>query len=107
MNFHQLDCQQITSYARENEVFLNALKHPVLVIEDSHENVLQLLKEIDRFLQPGDYLVVEDTLDKWKHDVMVQFLEERRYDIDYHYCDFWGSHNSWNVNSFFRKPRST
>ena len=106
MHFHQLDCGEIAQYARENDAFLQGLKHPVLVIEDSHENVLELLQVIDRYLHEGDYLVVEDTLDKWKHDVMVEFLKDCRYDIDYHYCDFWGPNNSWNVNSFLRKPRA-
>ena len=36
------------------------LPHPWYVIEDSHVNVTGLLEYFDRFLQPGDYLMVED-----------------------------------------------
>lgn len=103
VHFHHLDCRLIATYARDNDALFQGLEHPVLVIEDCHENVLELLQVVDRYLQEGDYLVVEDTLDKSKHDLLLAFLEGGPYDIDDHYCDFWGHNNSWNVNSFLRK----
>ena len=79
------------------------MQHPVIVIEDSHENTVQLLAVIDRLMQPGDYLVVEDTLDVRKHRALEQFLMNSDYLVDTHYCDFWGFNNSWNFNSFLLK----
>jgi cephalosporin hydroxylase len=59
---------------------------------------------MDNILSSGDYLIIEDTLDKIKHDDLITFLESNNnYDIDRYYCDFWGTNNSWNVNSFLRK----
>jgi cephalosporin hydroxylase len=101
--FKQLDNYEIKSFVESNkDIFMN-MQRPVLVIEDSHENVLELLTTINNFLQDGDYLIVEDTLDENKHFVMKQFLNNNQYLVDTKYCDFWGHNNSWNVNSFLRK----
>jgi len=101
--FKQLDNYKIKDFIENNkDIFIN-MQRPILVIEDSHENVLELLTTINNFLQDGDYLIVEDTIDENKYLVMKQFLNNNQYLIDTKYCDFWGHNNSWNVNSFLKK----
>jgi cephalosporin hydroxylase len=103
--FKQLDNYEIKSFIETNkDIFIN-MEGPVLVIEDSHENVLELLTTINNFLKDGDYLVVEDTIDESKHLVMQQFLNNNQYLVDTKYCDFWGQNNSWNINSFLKKTK--
>jgi cephalosporin hydroxylase len=100
---HRLDNHRIKEFVRDNRGIFEAFTPPLLVIEDSHENVAELLAVMDEFLKPGDYLIVEDTLSEWKHEVVGDFLNGRTYQVDTHYCDFWGHNNSWIVNSILRK----
>jgi cephalosporin hydroxylase len=86
-----------------NRQLFEAVAGPLLVIEDSHENAEELLETVDEFLKPGDYLIVEDTLAEWKHEMLRGFLNGTSYQVDAHYCDFWGQNNSWIVNSILRK----
>lgn len=101
--FHQLDNNKIKQYVADNRAFFENLPGPILLIEDAHENAAELLAVLDEFLKPGDYLVVEDTLSEWKHDMTGEFASQFPYQVDTHYCDFWGYNNSWNVNSFLVK----
>lgn len=75
----------------------------MLVIEDLHVNVAEILSEIDNFLVPGDYIIVEDTLYRDDYNQMLDFLQDKNYLVDTHYCDFWGLNNSWNFNSYLIK----
>lgn len=101
--FHQLDNFHIIEYVKENYELFSSMERPVLVIEDSHVNLKELLQTIDPFLDTGDYLVVEDTLEYSKYCEMESFLSEHNYLVDRHYCDFWGVNYSWNINSFLKK----
>jgi len=101
--FHQLDNNEIVDYVAQNRKFFRTLRHPLLVIEDSHVNAGELLTCIGEFLEPGDYLVVEDTLSEDKYEMLENFLKDSKYLVDSHYCDFWGYNNSWNLNSFLKK----
>ena len=101
--FHHLDNLHIIEYVKENYKLFSSLERPVLVIEDSHINVVELLQTIDSFIDTGDYLVVEDTLDPSKYREMESFLSGHDYLVDRYYCDFWGANYSWNVNSFLKK----
>ncbi|WP_281282191.1 CmcI family methyltransferase [Aliikangiella marina] len=101
--FHHLDNHKIIEYAEKNKTFFEQLKHPILAIEDSHENSSELLHVIDGYLTSGDYLVIEDTLSEWKHEMLEKFALNYNYLVDSHYCDFWGYNNSWNLNSFLKK----
>lgn len=103
IHFHQLDNHKISEFIEQNRHFFESLSHPILVIEDSHENSGELLTLLDSFMKPDDYLVVEDTLSEWKHEMMTKFLGNKNYLVDTHYCDFWGYNNSWNINSFLKK----
>jgi cephalosporin hydroxylase len=101
--FHRLDNRRITEFVRHNRGIFETVTPPLLVVEDSHENAAGLLEAVDEFLKPGDYLIVEDTLAEWKHEMLRSFLNGRAYQVDAHYCDFWGQNNSWIVNSILRK----
>jgi cephalosporin hydroxylase len=101
--FHRLDNHRIKEFVSHNPGIFEAVTPPLLVIEDSHENLAELLEVVDEFLKPGDYLIVEDTLAEWKHEALRSFLDGRTYQVDTHYCDFWGHNNSWMVNSVLRK----
>ena len=82
------------------------MESPILIIEDSHVNVDEVVRSIDPFLKSGDYLVIEDTLDdkKYKDTILSENgISSMNYEVDTYYCDFWGVNNSWNINSIFRK----
>lgn len=104
LKYYHLDNYQIKSFVRDNQdLFLN-LQHPILVIEDSHCNVEEVLTEIDAFLIEEDYLIIEDTIDEEKYHHMINFLKtSKNYKVDTYYCDFWGQNNTWNINSFLKK----
>lgn len=103
IEFHQVDNLNIEQFYTDNKQWLDNLKHPILAIEDSHVNAAGVMVVIDRLLQAGDYLIVEDTLSEAKHETMETFIQQHDYLVDTHYCDFWGYNNSWNVNSIFKK----
>ena len=82
------------------------MESPILIIEDSHVNVDEVVRSIDPFLKSGDYLVIEDTLDRKKYQDTIlseNGISSMNYEVDTYYCDFWGVNNSWNINSIFRK----
>jgi cephalosporin hydroxylase len=82
---------------------LRSAPHPFLVVEDAHQNVLQVLRHLDRFLEQGDYLFVEDSLDK--ADALNAFLTEcpDRYLVDTHYTDFFGRNATSAIDSILVK----
>ena len=98
-----LDNFNIQEFVQDQSSLFSNLEGPVLVIEDSHANSSGILAAIDPFLNKGDYLVVEDTLDQSKHQSMTSFLSQSKYLVDTLYCDLWGKNNGWNVNSFLKK----
>ena len=104
--------------------------HPWLVIEDAHVNVEGLCHAYDKFLLPGDYLLIEDTnpmapdaplaLDgsgkmidgreytefgMAKLDAVQKFLNETssNYKVDSFYTDLFGYNASNQWNSILRK----
>lgn len=101
--FHQLDVFKIKDFINDNQNLFNSLEHPILVIEDCHENVLEVLESVDVFLKKEDYLIIEDTIDYNKHQILSTYLQNKNYVVDCHYCDFWGHNNSWNFNSILKK----
>lgn len=103
ITFHRLDNHRIREFVAQNRSIFETVSSPLLVIEDSHENVGELLEVVDEFLRPGDYLIVEDTLAEWKHEAVRDFQKGKDYLVDTHYCDFWGHNNSWIVNSILKK----
>tara|TARA_Y100001968_G_scaffold112514_1_gene101969 strand:- start:9218 stop:9739 length:522 start_codon:yes stop_codon:yes gene_type:complete len=106
IKFHQLDNYKINDFVAENNNLFKDLTSPIIMIEDSHENSPNLIKAMDPFLRSGDYLVIEDTIDRKKYELTISSedcMQNMNYEVDTYYCDFWGINNSWNINSIFRK----
>jgi len=106
IKFHQLNNHNINTFVDENKILFENLERPILMIEDSHENVNGLIRALNPFLKSGDYLIIEDTLDQRKYNETIlseNGIRNMNYEVDTFYCDFWGVNNSWNVNSIFKK----
>lgn len=103
---------------------MSQLKHPMVVIEDAHINVVPLLTYFHQFLQEGDYLVVEDgnpdmptvpgmglvyeefvPWGPYKLNPLRSFLTEykRWYSVDSFYTDFFGYNGTCNWHGIIRK----
>jgi cephalosporin hydroxylase len=95
------DCNRVSEALPAGR--LRALPHPWVLIEDAHVNVGGVLRYFDDFTLPGDYLLVEDSLTK--QSVLRTFMEERRgyYEVDTHYCDFFGRNVTCCHDSIFRR----
>ena len=104
VTFHQLDNYKIKNFMTQKRNLFEEMKSPILVIEDSHENVNELIRTIDPFLNSGDYVVIEDTIEvKIYKETIDKGMSKMKYVLDTFYCDFWGHNNSCNVNSIFKK----
>ena len=90
---------------------------PWLVVEDgphTYEGSLAALEFFDEFLEPGDYIVVEDgnLLDLGHFELrngpsraIHRFLRERaqKYAIDRELCDFFGRNVTWNKDGYLKR----
>lgn len=103
IEIHHLDNNKIVAFVEQHRELFETMEHPILLIEDSHVNANELLHTLDQFVHTGDYVLVEDTLSEWKHDMTGEFVKDHDYKVDTYYCDFWGYNNSWNVNSILCK----
>ncbi|MEA5420524.1 CmcI family methyltransferase [Spirulina sp. CCNP1310] len=106
------------------EFFAN-LPRPLLVIEDAdhvYETSYAVLNFFDQYLEPEEYIVIEDGIisdlvadpsyNSGPHRALKQFLKENdHYEIDHHFCDFFGYNLTWCSNGFLKKvapsPRQT
>ncbi len=101
VNFIEFDINQINS--NNGLPFIDSLNgKSKLVIEDAHVNVLSVLYTLDRFLEKGDYLVIEDSM--VKHQEISKFLEkvQKTYKLDQFYLDFFGVNMSCSIDSIFK-----
>lgn len=100
--------------------FMPGLQRPLLVIEDAdhhHDTTLAVLRFFDRWLQPGEYIVIEDGIladmqvaDSYEGgpcSAIDEFLTERgnSYSVDRRFCDFFGRNVTWNVNGYLRRDK--
>lgn len=94
------------------------LERPLLVVEDSDHHcstTMAVLDYFDRWLRPGEYIVIEDGI---LSDMRVaeqygggplraihEFLARRpgRYEIDRSLCDYFGRNVTWNVDGYLRR----
>lgn len=83
---------------------LASLPHPWLIVEDAHVNIGGVLEHLDRFLEVGDYVVVEDVE---AESTLGAFLAARpgRYAVDTHYTDFFGHNATCAPDQIFRRMR--
>jgi cephalosporin hydroxylase len=99
---------------------LESLPRPWLVIDDadhSRSTTLAVLRFFDKWLRPGEYIVVEDGIvtdmrvpelyDGGPRQAIQEFLRAHgdRYAIDRTYCDYFGHNVTWNVDGFLRRER--
>ncbi len=107
--------------------FLKNLPHPWVFIDDAHENVDGVLEYFHRYLQEGDYMVVEDTgpdivkelgmymgnqgeyvqMGPKQLQCLRQFLQdyEEFYAVDSFLTDLFGYNCSWHWHGFIRKMK--
>jgi cephalosporin hydroxylase len=98
IEFVQGDCAQWLAEAAASQ---RLLPRPCLMVEDFHGELPGFFAHIDAILQPGDYLVVEDSLQK--QSAIAQCVAERPYSIDTAYTDFFGINCTSAINSILRK----
>lgn len=106
---------------------LDTLSHPIIIIDDAHDDFDIALNHLDKHLIPGDYIVCEDTspdiaesghtgldaqegyvpagmlkLNRWR-----EFLEQQgdKYAVDAFFSDFYGYNASSNWNGYVRKMK--
>ena len=83
-------------------VDLASCGHPWLVLEDAHVGVINTLAAADRYVECGDYLVVEDSSSK--QNAIGEFLgrAQHRYLVDTRYADYFGRNSCSSADSIFR-----
>jgi cephalosporin hydroxylase len=96
---------------------LGSAPRPFLVVDDGPhtvEAVGSALSFFHGYLQPGEYIVVEDgicfelgysELDDGPNRAMTRFLSDHpdSYVIDRSYCDYYGVNVTWNTNGYLRR----
>ena len=124
VNFIEGDANRIEEILPSS--VLQPLPHPWLVIEDSHENITNVLTYLNQFMIAGDYAIIEDTnpyipavvdvhkvVDEqfrpWgthKLDTLKAFLKGpvgKHFKIDSFFTDFYGYNCTWHWHGFLRK----
>jgi cephalosporin hydroxylase len=97
---------------------MQSLARPLLVVEDSShhaDTTAAVLDFFDRWLQPGEYIVIEDGILTAMHAgdaydggplrAIQEFLARSggRYEIDRTLCDYYGRNVTWNVDGYLRR----
>lgn len=98
IEFVHADCVQWLAEAAASQ---RPLQRPCLVIEDFHGELPGFFADLDAMLEAGDYLVVEDSLQK--QGAIGQCIADRPYMIDTTYTDFFGINCTSAINSILRK----
>ncbi|HEX3502044.1 MAG TPA: CmcI family methyltransferase [Xanthobacteraceae bacterium] len=104
VRFYQGDCAAPqTLFAAE---LLQSEPHPWLVVEDAHHNVAAVIEHMHRYLQPGDYLVVEDS--DIKRVALRTFLAAHpgAYLVDTRFTDNFGRNATCAADSIFVRTDS-
>jgi len=86
--FYQGDCREPARLFDED--LLRSAPHPLLIVEDAHQNVGAVLDHMHQFLSAGDYLVVEDS--DVKREALRAFLGAHpgNYLVDTKFTDNFG-----------------
>ena len=73
-----------------------------IFIEDAHVNIGNLLNALDGLVETNDYLIIEDS------DIKTQDIEDfigkdnRKYQLDQYFLDFFGTNVTCSINSIFK-----
>ena len=118
LSFIEGDCYKIEEVFPSE--FLKSQPHPLVVIEDVHENSDNVLDYFHGHLIPGDYILFEDTNPDLPYNVFgsgdwgfeklhawTRFLKKQgdMYAIDSFFCDYFGYNASSNWNSYARRMK--
>jgi cephalosporin hydroxylase len=121
IHFLEGDCREINGVLPT--ALLSKLPHPWLIIEDIHDNLVEILDYFHQSLQAGDYLIIEDTnqfmwevWSDWEDQELIQrgkrkmselrdwlIKHKSEYKIDSFYQDFYGYNASKNWNSILKR----
>lgn len=120
ITFLQGDCNRIEQIFPA--AMLADLPHPLVLIDDAHVNIDGVYEHFHRHgLQPGDYMIVEDTIPwipgtfgqqasdqewgEWKWEEISRFFSRHadRYRVDRYYTDLFGYNGTWNWNGFLKR----
>jgi cephalosporin hydroxylase len=97
---------------------MRSIDRPLLVVEDANHlagTTAAVLDFFDRWLQPGEFIVVEDgiltamrvaeTYEGGPLRAIHEFLERTggRYAIDRALCDYFGPNVTWNVDGYLQR----
>lgn len=97
---------------------LQSIERPLMVVEDSNhfaQTTAAVLDFFDRWLQRGEYIVIEDGIltamrvaeayDGGPLRAIHEFLARTngRYEIDRTLCDYFGTNVTWNVDGWLRR----
>lgn len=71
ISLHEGDCYDLATLEP-----LRGAAHPLLVIDDEHQNTFNVLKwSVDNLLERGDYFIIEDMIPNWRR-YSPNFLSE-------------------------------
>ena len=96
---------------------LESCPRPLLVVEDgphTYTGCSAALNFFHEYLNPGDYIVIEDGIvhelgyssyQNGPNRAVHDFLEDKgsNYIVDRDYCDFYGYNVTWNTNGYIKK----
>jgi cephalosporin hydroxylase len=97
---------------------MESIERPLLVVEDSSHvagTTAAVLDFFDRWLRPGEFMVVEDGIltamrvaeayEGGPLRAIHEFLTrtDGRYEIDRSLCDYFGPNVTWNVDGYLRR----
>lgn len=102
LTFHSCNLYELETL---DSALLARLPHPWLVIDDAHVNVLDLTLHVDRYVEVGDYYILEDIgLSPTIEFVNgLQKICARGYSVDSDYADAFGYNVTTAPNGWLRK----
>jgi cephalosporin hydroxylase len=121
VKFHKGDGRALSNTLPPS--LLSALPRPIMIIEDADhrpKTTLAVLEFFDRWLSPGEYVIIEDgivddlfdkermaELEGGPRPAIEEFLRAHgaNYEIDARFCDYFGPNMTWNVNGYLRRVR--
>lgn len=123
IEFLEGDCNRIEELFPAER--LRELPRPLVLVDDAHVNITGVYRHFhEHAFQPGDYLVIEDTVPwipgtfgpatsdesaeewgDWKYREIEAFFANHgdAYRVDRYYTDFFGYNGTWNWNGFVRR----
>ncbi|MEH2539190.1 CmcI family methyltransferase [Bradyrhizobium sp. AZCC 1699] len=101
VTFVEGDCSNIARLMPISQ--LRTVPRPLIVIEDAHQCVKEVLCHFSSIMLPGDRFVVEDSADK--QEIIQSFLcdIDSSFLVDTAYTDFFGFNGTSAINSFLVK----